>query len=364
MMSARPSKFFLILLLLVGSSLILPSVTWGQSRPGSLSTVRNPRTFHLNNSSLSIKARAFSCLAVTELPDDIPCQPALVRLEKKPRFAANGYISNGYQSLSKARRILSGDLDAELMNSLFAEDQILEVETSASMYFTSSYLAGKYVPYGLQFYSTQRNQANPELEVFAAESKQFVFQTGLNLTRSILLGLQVRSQQNKIVDRAFRLVDLGTDSGKELLKPKESSHFYVEPGAAWVSDAWKFSVLGAGLAVGGSEEDPVRSLNRPELQLGASYEARISSSIVDWSLDIRGLDETVEKDEHKIHGGVRLRYGALSLLGGLDAYGLSGGMLFSIEKVYSGIVYSTSQVPWRVSDEFVQTVYIELGWQL
>ncbi|MEZ0390790.1 MAG: hypothetical protein ACAH59_01145 [Pseudobdellovibrionaceae bacterium] len=305
---------------------------------------------------------AFACLGLTEIPDDLLCQPAFLRKEKKTRFAANGLISNGYQSLAKARRILANDLDAEFMDKLFNEDRIIEVETNPSMFFTSSYLAGKYLLYGLQYYSTQRNQANPELEIFASESRQWIVQGSVDYQRWLFFGLQFRNQQDKIVRKRFRLVDLGTDSGKDLLKPQEYSRLFLEPGVGVVLGDFKFSVLGSGLIVSGDTEGDFP--DRPEAQAGAAYEFSLPVGSLELALDYKSLSYEEESTSDKFHTGARFKYGALNLLTGVDSFGFSGGMLFTVEKIYSGILYSTSRVPWRDSEEYAQTAYIELGWQL
>jgi len=304
---------------------------------------------------------AFSCLAMADVADDIPCQPALLRHEKKSKFMANGLISNGYQSLSKARRLLANDLDSDFMNSLFSEDKIIEVETNPSLMFTSPYLSGKYLLYGLQFSSTQRNQANPEIQMFATDSKLFILQSAYSLNSYIDIGLQLRSQTDNIVKKTFRLVDLGTDNGKNLLKPQTYSRVFAEPGFAVTLNNWRFSVLGAGLIVSGDTKGDFE--DTAEAQAGVGYSTTVGDGLLDLYVDYKSLTY-LEKPEEKFHSGLRYRYGALSLLGGLDYFGVSGGVLFSIEKLYSGIIYSTSQVPWRPSEEYAQTTYIELGWQL
>ncbi len=328
----------------------------------SFTTIRNPRTFSLNYSSLAIKSVAFSCLAWDDIPDDLPCQPALLTFQKKPRFVANGSLSNGYQSLAKARRLLANDLDAEFMNDLFSQDRILEVEANASMHFLSQYLSAKYLLYGLQFYSTQRNQANPQVDMLASESKQWVIQTAYPFSDMISVGLQLRSQQDKIVRKSFHLTELGTDNGKDLLQPKDYSRLYAEPGVALSGTNWRLSLLGAGLLVDGDTTEDIDE--KAEAQLGASYGFNALSGRFDLSVDYKSLSYTENDESQKLHWGARYKYGVLSLMGGADSWGLSGGLFFSIEKIYSGILYSTSQVPWRKSEEYAQTTYIEMGWQL
>lgn len=349
-------------LLLFSGLTVLVILHWPQGAEASLFTIRNPRTFFLNYSSLSVKAMAFSCLALDAIPDDLPCQPALLQLERKSRFVASGSISNGFQSLTKARRILSNDLDAAFLNDLFTKDQIIEVETNPAMLFASRYLSAKYLLYGLQFYSTQRNQSNPELELFASESKQLIVQSSYPLSSHVFVGLQLRSQQDKVVQKSFRLVDLGTDNGKELLKPAEYSRVFAEPGAIVLWNGFKFSVFGANLAVASNDSAGLLP-ERPEAQWGSSYQMPLYSGSLDLTLDYKSLSYT-ESNDQKLHSGLRYRYGALSLLAGADSWGLSSGILFSIEKLYAGILYSTSQLPWRRAEEYAQTTYIEIGWQL
>lgn len=350
----------------------------------NVSTIRNPRTFNLNFAGLSYKALGFSCLTMTDVADDLLCQPAFLPLEKKSRFSANGYISNGYDSLAKGRRILANDLDSDFIASLFRENRVIEVELSPSMLFSSQVFAGKYMLYGFQYYSTQRNQADPILNVFAADSKAWQFQWGKEYGNWFYYGVQLRTSEDTVIKKAFRLVDTGTDAGKNLLKPRKGRRVYLEPGIGFIghsgssasekgSDSamgmqgsqWKISLFGANLMVNEYIEDNAENFyeDKPELQVGASYSTEMFYGLWDLMLDYKSL-ESDENADHKFHLGSRYRYGVLNVLGGLDYYGASLGILFYLEKIYSGIMYSTSQVPWRSHDDFVQTVYIQLGWQL
>lgn len=341
-------------------SALLILLSFEVSQALSLTTIRNPRTFPLNNSSLSIKAMAFSCLALPQIPDDLPCQPALLQKEKDPRFAINLPISNGYASTVKARRLLANDLDAEFMDSLFKEDKILEVEGNPSLMFSSRYIAAKYL-YGLQYYSTQRNQANPEIQMQVAESKQFILQSSYAVWSNVYIGGQFRNQQDKMIQKSFRLVDLGTDNGKDLLKPVDYGRLFFEPGIAATVKDTTLSVFGANIQIAGDRERPIN--DGAEAQFGISQEISILSGTMNIALDYKSLSYS-ERDDQKVHFGTRYKYGALNLLAGVDSWGLSGGMLFSIEKLYAGILYSTSQIPWRSSSDYANTTYIELGWQL
>ncbi len=54
----------------------------------------------------------------------------------------------------------------------------------------------------------------------------------------------------------------------------------------------------------------------------------------------------------------------MNLSFGLDNNGVSLGIFYGLEQVHSGILFSTTQLPWKEDDYFAQTVYLQAGWKL
>lgn len=106
--------------------------------------------------------------------------------------------------------------------------------------------------------------------------------------------------------------------------------------------------------------DEFQHPTEPEVGLGVSPELPFGK--LDLMLDYKSL--SYDENEEKIHAGILFGFGAMSLGAGVDNYGGSTGIFYSLEQINAGILYSTTQLPWRKDDYYAQTVYVQVGWQL
>lgn len=195
---------------------------------GELSFSKNSRSFDSQFGSLTVKGLAFSCLALEETPDHLPCAASNTSPAKKSNIKINAGLSNGYSNLTRIRDILEGKNVESVADKLLSEEPVLQLDAGVSLYIISKYLNSAYVPGSYNFFSVVRNDANPEAEVSAVESKYLVVQTGY-AWGPLSAGLELRQADRKYVKNRFLVLDLATDSGKELLKSKTSSELYAEP---------------------------------------------------------------------------------------------------------------------------------------
>jgi hypothetical protein len=82
------------------------------------------------------------------------------------------------------------------------------------------------------------------------------------------------------------------------------------------------------------------------------------------SIDYRQLTDLTQRDVGFMHYGSLYKYGTMSLSAGADDYGFSGGIFFSIEKLNSGILFTTTKVPWIERSSYSQTVYTQFGMEI
>lgn len=101
----------------------------------------------------------------------------------------------------------------------------------------------------------------------------------------------------------------------------------------------------------------------PELQLGLAYNMPVSYGELILGLDHKSLSYSEEFNE-KFRFGTLYKYGSMNLGFSWDKFGYSAGVLYSLKKISSGILYTSTQLGGGGSDAFTQTVYIQLGWTL
>lgn len=346
-------------LIFITSLLLISLPSWSE-----LSFSRNARTFELQHLNLLTKGLAGACLTMLDIQDGLLCNPATTSLLKKPSLGAQVQLSNGYASYDKVKKITEGQLTEELIDKLFNEGQVVQIETSADINFRSPYLYAQYTPFSLKGMSAVRNEANPEAELSAFEEKGITLQSGYEVYSGLHVGLQARLLERKFVKQRFKLLVLGTDSGKDLLKPKQQQVQYFDPGITWIiTEQWKprISLLVMNL---GSVSQAYDEYDEPvEAQVGVGVSPPVGWGNLDLEVSYRSMTYE-ESDLNKLRFGALYKFGSMNLASGIDSNGLSGGVYYSIDKVNAGILYSTTKTATEGDEFYAQTVYVQLGWQI
>lgn len=335
-----------------------------QAQTSNLALSRNARTYELQHSTLVTKSLANACLSMEIIPDGLPCNPAFTPLQKKYSLGASVQLSNGYAALENVRKLLDGKVSQELADTLFSEGKIIQIEANADIFFRSKYISGLYTPISVKGFSVVRNEANPDVDLYAVEEKGFTLQSGYEIYDQFYAGLQVRLLSRKFIRQRFKLVALATQAGQDLLKPKEQSVTYFEPALTYfLPGDWKprATVFAVNL---GTVSQKYEELPEPsEVQFGLGMSPPLTWGELDLSLEYRSMSYE-ESDLRKLRFGALYHFGSMYLSGGVDSNGVSGGVYYALEKINAGIVYSTTQYSNQGESFYTQTVYVQLGWQL
>lgn len=325
---------------------------------------RNARTFETQQSSLFVKSVAHSCLTLQVVPDGLPCNPAHNAFNQKSSLGAELLLSNGYSNLTKIQKLLDNKINQEVVDTLFSEGKVIQIEANAELLFQSKYLSGRYTPLTLKGFSVVRNEANPDVELYAIEEKGFAFQSGIETFEDLFIGIQTRFIDRKYIRKRFKLVTLATQEGKDLLKPKQQTAAYFEPGMTYfVAKAWRprVSVFVANLGTVSEENDDLKS--PVEVQYGLGISPPVPWGDVELSLEYRSMNYE-ETGLQRIRAGAVYHFGSMYLSGGVDSNGVSGGVFYGLDKINAGILYSTTKLMNEEKEFYTQTVYVQLGWQI
>lgn len=331
---------------------------------GDLYLSQNARTFDMQQSSLMVKGLAHACLTSGYIRDSLPCNPSLLPMTQKPRLGIQAELSNGYDTLDKMRQLISGQLTDSAINELFAKERVLQIEGNGEIDFVSPYFSARYTPMNIKYFSVIRNEANPDVELSAVEEKNFEVQFAYPLSDSFYIGLAAKSLDRRFIIQRFQLVDLATDAGKALLKPKKQRSYLVTPAATlFLPGGWKPRIAVQVANIGGHSGDTSAMAEPLDVQAGAGITIPFDWTEIDVMVDYRSLTYS-ENGEEKFHLGSMLRFGAMSLVTGADYFGFSGGVFYGLEQVNAGILFSTTQAPWNSNDYYANTVYLQIGWQI
>lgn len=342
----------------------LSLVFYALESPAQLVFSKNARTADLTQSSLLTKSMAHACLGIKEISDSIPCQPAHTHFNRVPGLQLQILISNGYANLEKAQRLIGGDIGESFLTSVFSGNNVLQIEGSGVLDFKSKYINARWLPGSVRMFSAIRNEANPAVEVFAVDEKGFTFQSGFALLENLNVGLQSRVLERKYIRKKFFLVSLGTQEGRDLLKPKSQRIITFEPGISYqIPFLWDLtmSVL---VANGGSYSEKFSDLESPvEAQFGVTFSPPIGFGKLEVSGDYKRLNSDDPTDRF-FHLGAGFTYGSMLTTAGIDRNGISGGVFYSIEKLHAGITFTSTQIPGASDYSYTQTTYAQLGYTL
>lgn len=330
----------------------------------SLAFSRNARTNELIQSSLTVKGLAHACLTIHQIPDSLPCNPAFIPLIQKSGLGAALLISNGYSNYESVQSLLGGDLTQETVNRLFGPDRILQIEAGADINFISPYLAGRFIPKSIKGFSAVRNEANPIAEVSLFEESGFAFQSGYQLSESWFVGAQLRTLERKFIRKQFQITELATPQGKDLLKAKEQTAFFVDPAISYIATDFHKLTLSFMLYNLGSAKPVAEEINEPvQAQFGLGISPPLRWGKLQLGLDYRQIAENASDEEH-LHLGALYTYGAMNISMGIDKQGASVGIFYLLDKVNAGILYSSTRLLKPDEEFYTQTVYLQVGWQI
>lgn len=351
-------RWFLVL------SLLWPLFQVEISEASSLAFSRNARTFETQHSSLVMKGLANACLTLENIPDALPCNPAMTPLNQRPKLGLELQLSNGYAALNNVQKLLNDNLSQEVIDSTFSDGKIIQIEANADIRFQSKYLNGVYSPFSVKGFSVVRNEANPDVEISAIQENGFHFQSGYELFPNFYTGLQIRALNRKLIKQRFKLAALATQAGKDLLKPKEQNVTFIEPGLSYFfKNEWasRVSLL---VVNSGFFSERFDEMKEPvEAQFGVGISPPLSWGKLDLTLDYRSMTYE-EEDLKKFRLGALYHFGSMYLMGGIDSNGISGGVFSGIDKFDAGILFSTTQLVNEGESFYTQTVYVQLGWQI
>ncbi|NCN40774.1 hypothetical protein GW916_05935 [bacterium] len=301
-------------------------------------------------------------MSMLRLPDGLPCNPAHVPFQKKPELGIQTLLSNGYSSLSNVRKLIKGEINQELVDGLFSESKIIQIEASADINFKTNLFNARYTPLNVKGFSVVRNEANPDVELSIVEEEGFLFQSGYEVYPNFLIGAQVRTLQRKFIKKRFKLVFLGTSEGKDYLKPETQRALYLEPGFTWIfPKLWNFRVSGMYVNWGDVSKDYADFPIPPELQMSVGFSPPVPWGHLDFSIDYKSL-EYDESGLEKIRLGMAYQFGAMHFSTGLDQNGSSAGIYYGLNQINAGVMFSTTRVLNENEEFFTQTVYVQLGW--
>jgi len=330
-----------------------------------LTLSRNARNSDYLRSGLVVRSLSYACFALIENTDDVSCNPTMTVFNQESHLGGEFLLGNGYANVERANRFLSSNIDESTINDLFSREKVLQSEMDISLIFRTRYFEAAFIPSRIQYLSAVRNEANPDLQLDLKKEEWFILQGGGLIFNGFYWGVRFRTGQRQFIQQEDKLFNLLVEQNRSKFKPKKQSLTLLEPGLTFQGEGvWSpsvhFVLANLGSVQGGEEEYP----NKVDPQWGLGIRPPLAWGRLLFLLDYKQLGVQDQATIQKLHLGISYLLGTMTTMLGIDSRGISFGVFSALKQINTGISIATTRVSWVDSENYTQTVYLQLGMQL
>lgn len=236
-----------------------------------------------------------ACNVIAGSKASLPCNPAnayIESFEDGPSYVLSGrlFVGGEYERFKTVNQLLNGPYDEEFVQSLFAENQIIDTQLAGSLGLRTRYFSAAFTPYHLSYVSVVRNQAYPVVALRAAQERSLRAQVAGPVTPWLQAGLQTRLVERKFVQNEFSMFDAIAD-GQKVLVPKEQRLVYLEPGVSFFgAGTWapKASVLLTNMGFADRQHEETKQA--PVIDTGVGVAPPLGFGVLEVGLNYRASD--------------------------------------------------------------------------
>lgn len=175
------------------------------------------------------------CLILDEPLVGRPCHPARMAERDENRFGTQVEWGLGSERQNTAKKILSSEIDAELIADIFRDKDPVIYSGGFELYYLHSPWSISLSPYKIWYYSRSRNPAYPLVDLHILEQRELQGQLGSALDEHTLVGLNIKLLSRKFYHDSISLYEVLVDD--QLIKHKEQKVLLFEPGIIWTHES-------------------------------------------------------------------------------------------------------------------------------
>lgn len=325
--------------------------------------VAMPRSMLQGNSSFMTQAMGQTCYAFDLPSDTLPCNPAFMARERERQFKANLFFGNNIRYAKEASDLLQGSANDETVRNLFRQRESSELETAADIAFLTETMGFAIQPVRLNYYTLFRNQALPEVTLFASREESLRAQFASYMDRDLYWGVQIRYLHRKYIAQDFFLTDALAQDGSKLFEPEEQNVLFLEPSLLYANDEhWLRPQLSASLTNWGFAD-------RKSTAYKSSPQFHVSGAVVPdfgpgkWGFGFDAFwDNQVDTALEPLSLGTYYEIGILRVFGSVAQKSSGLGFGASVGDFNLGLAYSDKTVENTFGDKATyRRVYMLLG---
>lgn len=274
---------FLIFMLL--SSILWLSTAHGQTVPMALRE---------GSGRFLARSLGSACYSVDSVRQGLPCNPAVVAKDKKPRFESDLFLGSNLDYINQAQEILNNRSDEVTVSSFFSRRESVEGELSIEASIQAPTWGIALEPYRLIAVTRFENPSLPMIDLVIAEEQNIKVQLASYLGENFYAGLQARYGHVRYIGQYFALSEAFASGKEKLFAVDHQDLLYLEPGFlyAWEDISWQPQISGMlaqwGITNEKTDEYPIQ----PEGLLGASIKPITPVGLLELGVQLRVNNET------------------------------------------------------------------------
>ncbi|MFS4460790.1 hypothetical protein [Bdellovibrio sp. HCB2-146] len=295
-----------------------------------------------------------ACYSMDSVQRALPCNPAAVAKERKPRFDGDLFLGSNIDYLKEAEDILAGESSEEEVATFFSRRESSQAEASVELAYQAPKWGASFEPYRVVLYSRFDNPALPMVDMIVAQEQSAKLQLASYVGENFYAGLQMRYSHVRYIGKFFSLTEAFTHQDDDFFDPETQDLIYLEPGFlyAWEELAWQPQISVAYMQWGWSDKKSEAYSIKPEGQVGASIKPLVPLGLLEVGLQF-SLNSETRNAREAVRGAVAYQLGILQAVLSASDIDQSAGFLVGFKHFTSGLSY------WREEDH--QGVFVQFG---
>lgn len=234
------------------------------------------------------------CYSMESVMQGLPCNPAAVAKDKKPRFESDLFLGSNLEYINQAQEILNNSNNEATVSDFFSRRESVTGELSLEVSLQAPTWGIAIEPYRLIAVTRFENPSLPMIDLVIAEEQNIKGQIASYVVENFYAGLQARYSHVRYIGQYFALSEAFASGKEQLFAVDHQDLLYLEPGFlyAWEDLNWQPQISGMlaqwGITNEKTDEYPIQ----PEGLLGASIKPIIPLGSLELGLQFRLNSET------------------------------------------------------------------------
>jgi hypothetical protein len=275
-----------------------------------------PRSMATGGSSFLMQSLGLMCFGFDLSADTLPCNPSFIAMKRDGRLKASIFLGNNVSYTQEASDLLNERASEETIRKLFSEQDRSEFETNLEAGYWGQTWGAAISPLRVNYMTTFRNPALPEITLFASQEESARLQFGTYLGKDLFTGVQLRAVHRKFISKQFFLTDALANEGDRFFETDNQNVLYIEPGLLYAPENhdWNpllfLNLVNFGLVDKTQDAFPMR----PQYHIGSSVALDVGLGRWGFGIDV-AWDNNVTSALEPVTLASFYEFGILRLMG-------------------------------------------------